>query len=86
MVRRVGEGGGATTLHYVVEDELANRGSLRPNDVAERYTGHEVVVVGSFRDSEREGRSIEIMRIEGRDGRPEAHRRWSAERSRPEAW
>lgn len=64
VVRRFGEAEGATTLHYVVEDEVANRVALRPNGVAERYAGQEVVVVGSFRYSEREGRSIEITRIE----------------------
>lgn len=64
VVRRFGEAEDATTLHYVVEDEMANRVALRPNDVAERYAGEDVVVVGSFRYREQEGRSIEIERIE----------------------
>lgn len=64
VVRRFGEAEGATTLHYVVEDHVANRVALRPNDVAERYAGQDVVVVGSFRSREQEGRSIEIQRID----------------------
>lgn len=66
VVRRFGEAEGATRLHYVVEDEEANRVALLPNEVAERYTGQEVVVVGSFRFREEEGRSIEIEHIERR--------------------
>jgi hypothetical protein len=64
VVRGFGEAEGATTPHYVVEDEIANRVALRPTDVAGPYAGQDVVVVGSFRYSEREGRSIEIKRIE----------------------
>lgn len=66
LVRRFGEAEGATRLHYVVEDEEANRVALVPNDIAERYTEQEVVVVGRFRFSEEEGRSIEVERIERR--------------------
>lgn len=64
VVRRFGKAEGATRLHYVVEDQQANRVALIPNDVAERYAGQEVVVVGSFKFSERDGRSIQIERIE----------------------
>lgn len=66
VVRRFGETEGATRLHFVVEDRQANRVALIPNDVAERHVGQEVVVVGSFQFSERDGRSIEIERIERR--------------------
>lgn len=66
VVRRFGEAEGATRVHYVVEDEEANRVALVPNAVAERYTGQEVLVVGSFRFHEEEGRSIEIEHIERR--------------------
>ncbi len=66
VVRRFGEAEGATRLHYVVEDQQANRVALIPNDLAERHAGQEVVVVGSFAFSERDGRSIEIERIERR--------------------
>ncbi len=66
VVRRFGEAEGATRLHYVVEDQQANRVALIPNDLAERHTGQEVVVVGSFQFSERAGRSIAIERIERR--------------------
>lgn len=66
VVRRFGEAEGATRLHYVVEDEEPNRVALVPNDVAEPYTEQEVVVVGRFRFSEEEGRSIEVERIERR--------------------
>jgi hypothetical protein len=34
VVRGFGEAEGATTPHYVVEDEIANRVALRPTDVA----------------------------------------------------
>jgi hypothetical protein len=40
--------------------------ALIPNDLAERHAGQEVVVVGSFEFSERDGRSIEVERIERR--------------------
>lgn len=63
FVRQFGSAEGATRLHYVVEDDKANRVALVPNDLAGRYTGQEVVVIGSFRFSEQEGRSIEIERI-----------------------
>ena len=66
VVRRFGEAEGATRLHYVVEDQQANRMALIPNDLAARHAGEEVVVVGSFRFSERDGRSIEIERIQPR--------------------
>lgn len=66
LVRRFGAAEGATRLHYVVEDQQANRVAIIPNDIAERYTGQEVTVVGSFRFSEQEGRSIEIERIDRR--------------------
>ena len=66
VVRRFGEAEGATRLHFVVEDRQANRVALIPNDVAERHVGQEVVVVGSFQFSERDGRSIEVERIEER--------------------
>ena len=63
VVRRFGEAEGATRLHFVVEDQQANRVALIPNDLAERHSGQEVVVVGSFQFSERDGRSIQIERI-----------------------
>ena len=63
VVRRFGAVDGATQLHYVVEDQQANRVAIVPNNVAERYTGQQVRVVGSFRFSEQEGRRIEIERI-----------------------
>jgi hypothetical protein len=66
VVRRFGEADGATRLHYVVEDQQANRVAILPNDVAEPHTGRQVVVVGLFRFSEGQGRSIEIERIEPR--------------------
>jgi hypothetical protein len=66
VVRRFGEAEGATRLHYVIEDVQANRVALTPNEVAESHAGHEVLVVGSFRFSERNGRIIEIERIERR--------------------
>ena len=66
IVRRFGAAEGATRLHYVVEDQQTNRVAILPNDVAERYTGQEVTVVGSFRFTEQEGRSIEIERIDRR--------------------
>jgi len=61
-----GEAEGATRLHYVVEDQQANRVALIPNRLAERHAGQEVVVVGSFQFGERAGRSIEIESIERR--------------------
>lgn len=64
VVRQFGPAEGATRLHYVVEDQQSNRVSIAPNDVAERYTGQYVTVVGSFRFSEQEGRGIEIERID----------------------
>ena len=64
VVRRFGPADGATRLHYVVEDQLSNRVAIVPNDVAERYTGQPVTVVGSFRFSEQDGRTIEIERID----------------------
>ena len=66
IVRRFGAAEGATRLHYVVEDQQANRVAIVPNDVAKRYEGQEVTVVGSFRFTEQEGRSIEIERIDQR--------------------
>jgi hypothetical protein len=66
VVRRFGEADGATRLHYVVEDQRANRVAIVPNEVAEPHTGRQVVVVGLFRFSEAQGRSIEIERIEPR--------------------
>lgn len=66
VVRRFGEGEGATRLHYVVEDQRANRIAIVPNDVAEPHTGRQVIVVGLFRFSEGQGRIIEIERIEPR--------------------
>lgn len=66
VVRRFGEVEGATRLHYLVEDQQANRVALVPNELAERHAGQEVVVVGPFQFSERDGRSIEIERIERR--------------------
>ncbi len=63
VVRRFGDAEGATRLHFVVEDEQANRVALLPNDVAQRYVGQDVVVTCSFRFSERDGRAIEIERI-----------------------
>jgi hypothetical protein len=64
VVRRFDEAGGATKLHYVIEDEHANRVAILPNDIAERHTGQRVLVVGAFRFSEGRGREIEIERIE----------------------
>ena len=64
VVRRFGEADGATRLHYVVEDQRANRVAIVPDEVAESHTGRQVVVVGLFRFSEGQGRSIEIERIE----------------------
>jgi hypothetical protein len=66
VVRRFGEADGATKLHYVVEDQQSNRVAIVPNGVAEPHTGRQVVVVGLFRFSEGQGRSIEIERIEPR--------------------
>jgi hypothetical protein len=66
VVRRFGEAEGATRLHYVVEDQQANRVALIPNEVAEPHAGHEVLVAGPFQFSERDGRTIEIERIERR--------------------
>jgi hypothetical protein len=66
VVRRFGPEEGATRLHYVVEDKEANRVALVPNDTAAPYTGQEVLVVGSFRFSEQDGRNIQIERIEER--------------------
>lgn len=66
VVRRFGVAEGATKLHYVVEDEQANRVAIVPNHVAERYTGQEVTVSGFFHFSEQEGRRIEITRIDQR--------------------
>jgi hypothetical protein len=66
VVRRFAEADGATRLHYVVEDQHANRVAIVPTDVAEPHTGRPVVVVGLFRFSEGQGRSIEIERIEPR--------------------
>lgn len=64
VVRSFGRAEGATRFHYVVEDQQSNRVAIVPNNVAERYTGQPVTVVGSFRFSEQEGRSIEIERID----------------------
>ena len=64
VVRRFGPAEGATRLHYVVEDQQSNRVAIVPDDVAQRYTGQEVTVVGSFRFSEQGGRSIEIERVD----------------------
>lgn len=66
VVRRFGDTEGATRLHYVVEDQQANRVAIVPNDIAERYPGQEVTVAGLFRFSEGEGRRIEIERIDQR--------------------
>ncbi len=64
VVRRFDEAEGATRLHYVIEDQHANRVAIVPNEIAERHTGQRVVVVGAFRFSEGQGRQIEIARIE----------------------
>lgn len=64
VVRRFGAPQGTTRLHYVVEDEQANRVAIVPNDIAERYTGQAVTVSGVFRFSQQDGRSIEIERID----------------------
>ena len=66
VVRRFGAAEGATSLHYAVEDEQANRVAIVPNDIAERYMGQAVTVSGFFRFSEQDGRSIEIERIDQR--------------------
>lgn len=64
VVRRFGTADGATRLHFVVEDQQANRVAIVPNDVAERYTEQAVTVSGVFRFSEQDGRAIEIERID----------------------
>lgn len=66
VVRRFGAEEGATRLHYVVEDQRANRVAIVPNSMAERHTGQEVTVAGFFHFSEQEGRRIEITRIDQR--------------------
>lgn len=66
VVRRFGAAEGATSLHYVVEDERANRVAIVPNHIAERYTGQEVTVAGFFHVNEQEGRRIEIRRLDQR--------------------
>ena len=66
IVRPFGPAEGATRVHYVVEDHQANRVAIVPDDIAERYTAQEVTVVGPFRFTEQEGRSIEIERIDRR--------------------
>ena len=66
VVRRFGAAEGATKLHYVVEDQQANRVAIVPNHIAQRYTGQEVTVAGFFHFSEEEGRRIEITRIDQR--------------------
>lgn len=66
IVRRFGPAEGASRLHYVVEDERANRVAIVPNHIAERYTGQEVTVAGFFHFGEEEGRRIEITRVDQR--------------------
>ncbi|MGH9040549.1 MAG: hypothetical protein ACRDZ3_09985 [Acidimicrobiia bacterium] len=66
VVRRFGEAEGAPSLHYVIEDGDRNRFAISPDDLAAGHVGKEVVVVGAFRVSERNGRRIEIERLEPR--------------------
>lgn len=64
VVRGFGEG---ESLHYVVEDDDANRVQLLPNVEAEPFEEQEVRVVGRFSFGEETGRRIEIESIEGLD-------------------
>ena len=66
VVRRFGAAEGATKVHYVVEDERANRVAIVPDHIAARYTEQQVIVAGFFHVSQQEGRRIEITRIDQR--------------------
>jgi hypothetical protein len=53
-------------LHYVIEDDRANRVQLLPNEGAKQFVGREVIVVGRFGFDDQAGRFIEIEGIEPR--------------------
>ncbi|HKY76235.1 MAG TPA: hypothetical protein VJS45_08855 [Acidimicrobiia bacterium] len=62
VVRRFGPEDGALRLHYVVEDDVANRVKLVGADPAP-LVGRAVEVVGRFRFTEELGRFIEVERL-----------------------
>ncbi len=55
-------------LHYWIEDASSNRVGLVPDREAAPFLGHDVVVVGTFRFDERQGRRISVERIEPAGG------------------
>ncbi len=52
-------------VHYVIEDDRSNRVQLLPTDVAKRFVGREVIVVGRFGFDDQRGRFIRVESIEG---------------------
>lgn len=65
FVRRFGTEEGATRLHFVVEDEAANRIQLDGGSPG-RFVGQAVTVTGRFRYADLTGRRLEVDTISPR--------------------
>ncbi|AXV04819.1 Menaquinone via futalosine polyprenyltransferase [Euzebya pacifica] len=51
-------------LHYWIEDDVPNRVEIQPADAVEDHVGRQVIVEGTFRFRDDEGRRITVGTVE----------------------